>query len=58
MHCIFFVSAVTIGVTETFIVVNESIGVRQVCAEVTDGELERTVLVTLGLNQVTATRKQ
>ena len=46
--------AFTIGLTETLISVNESVGVREVCAVMIDGDLEHTVIVTLDLNQVTA----
>ena len=48
---------VTIGVTETLIPVSEDIGVREVCAVVFAGDLERNVEVTLSLNPLNATGK-
>ena len=53
----FFSSAITVGLTETLIVTNETVGVRQVCARVIDGNLERNAVVTLNLNPDTATGK-
>ena len=47
----------TIGVTETLIPVSEDVGVREVCAMVFAGDLERNVEVTLSLNPLTATGK-
>lgn len=46
-----------IGLTETVIRVREDVGMRQVCAQVFDGDLERNVEVTLNLNPLTATGK-
>ena len=43
--------------TETLIPVSEDIGVREVCAVVFAGDLERNVEVTLSLNPLTATGK-
>ena len=37
--------------------VDEDVGVREVCAEVIDGDLERPVVVTLNLNPRTAIGK-
>ena len=48
---------VTIGVTETLIPVSEDVGMREVCAMVFAGDLERNVEVTLSLNPLTATGK-
>ena len=48
---------IIIGLTETLITVDESVGMRQVCAVVIDGDLERPVLVQLDLFPVTAQRK-
>ena len=46
-----------IGLTETLIHINEDVGVREVCAEVFEGELERDVEVILSINPDTATGK-
>ncbi len=46
-----------IGLTETLIRVSEDVGMREVCAEVFEGDLERNVEVTLSLNPDTATCK-
>ena len=49
--------ATTIGLIETLITVNESVGMRQVCAAVLDGDLERRAEATLTLHPHTAMRK-
>ena len=45
---------VTVGLTEILVEVDEDVGVREVCAVVTDGDLEQPVIVTLNLNPRTA----
>ena len=52
--CEFSLTVITIGPTETHIVVSEGAGFGHVCAMVTDGDLERPVLVILDLNPSTA----
>ena len=46
-----------IGLTETLIRVSEDVGMREVCAQVFEGDLERDVEVTLSINPDTATGK-
>ena len=48
-------TGITIGMDETFIQVSEDIGVRQVCASITEGETEREIIVTLFSEDQTAT---
>ena len=42
---------------ETRIAVSEDVGVREVCAQVFEGDLERNIVVTLSLNTDNATGK-
>ena len=54
---VFDYAGVMIGVTEILIPVSEDVGVREVCAVVFAGDLERNVEVTLSLNPLNATGK-
>ena len=47
-----------IGLTETLIRVSEDVGMREVCAQVFEGDLERDVEVTLSINPDTAIGKR
>ena len=48
-------TGITIGLDETFIQVSEDIGVRQVCASITEGTTERDIVVTLFSEDQSAT---
>ena len=53
----YYYAGISIGLTETNIPVSEDVGVREVCAQVFEGDLERNTVVTLSFNADTATGK-